>query len=117
LYKAKKDIDKIGTMMKHIQEGKLSRNKHFFSLKRITEYRCFRRAKLFLSVLEDLRTTSSVEGNSIEIIEKQDQVQLNLFNPNLRYSRKIHLTNAELKLLTSNTDIGMFKSVSSHKSS
>ena len=102
MYNSKKDIDKIDSLMKHIQDGKVSRNKHFFQLLKLGEYRRFRRAKLFLSLLDDLRVTSSVRGNTIEIIEESENVQINLFNPSLRYHRKITLSSAELRLLRSN---------------
>lgn len=92
--------------MKHIQEGKVSRNRHFLKLRKLSEYKKFRRAKLFLSLLDDLRSTAAVKGNSIEIIEECDLVQVRLFNPILRYSRKIMLTNAELTWLKAETDLG-----------
>lgn len=102
MYSSKKDIDKIGSLMKHIQEGKISRNKNFFQLRKLGEYKRFRRAKLFLSLLDDLRIISSIKGNTIEVIEESENVQINLFNPTLRYHRKMMLSSAELRLLQSN---------------
>ncbi len=109
MYKSKIDIEKIGSLMRHIQDGKVSRNKHFFQLRNIGEYKRFRRAKLFLSLLNDLHNTSKVTGNTIEIIEESDEVQIKLFNPDLRYKRKIRLSNAELRLLKSKTDFESFQ--------
>ena len=90
--------------MTHIQDGKISRNKNFFLLEKISEYKRFRRAKLFLSLLDDLHITAVTKGNAIEIIEKRGQAQIHLFNPILRYRRKIKVSSAELNLLKTKTD-------------
>ena len=52
MYDLKDDIDKISKIMTDIKDGKISRNKNFYTLARIEDYQRFRRAKLLISLVE-----------------------------------------------------------------
>ena len=84
-----------------IQDGKISRNKNYYTLAKSKEYNRFKRAKLLLSLQEDLEKTAVVEGGEIKLLNIDDSIQVGLFNPSLRYNRTVVLSEAELDLLKS----------------
>lgn len=90
--------------MQDIQEGKISRNKNYYTLAKSKEYNRFKRAKLLISLIEDLEKTARVDGNSIEVDNKNDIVEVSLFNPILKYTRKVILTRPELDLISTQTN-------------
>ncbi|MCG8336782.1 MAG: hypothetical protein MJE63_19930 [Proteobacteria bacterium] len=105
MYSSKEDIEDISALMKDIQEGKISRNKNYFTLAKNKEFNRFKRAKLLISLLEDLNRTAKITGNKIEVARNEGLVEIKLFNPTLKYNRKVLVTEAELELLTSQTDV------------
>jgi len=105
LYTSKEDIEKISTLMQDIQEGKISRNKNYYTLAKSKEYSRFKRAKLLISLLEDLEKTADINEHKIAIEAKRDAFQVSLYNPTLKYTRKVILTPAELELVKSKTGV------------
>jgi hypothetical protein len=101
LYTSEEDIEKISSLMVDIQQGKISRNKNYYTLAKAEEYNRFRRAKLLISLLEDLEKARGIDSHKISIKSKQEQSEVFLYNPVLKYSRKIILSNAELELIKS----------------
>ncbi len=91
--------------MTDIREGKISRNKNYFTLAKNKEFNRFKRAKLLVSLLEDLNRTAKITGNKIETTNKDGLIEIMLFNPTLKYNRKVVVTDAELELLKSHTDV------------
>ena len=104
MYNSEKDIQMISDLIVDIQEGKISRNKNYYTLAKSKEYNRFKRAKLILSLKEDLEKTVRVGGGKIEINRNDDTIEVNLYNPSLKYNRRVSLSNAELDLLKSQTD-------------
>ena len=90
--------------MSDIQDGKISRNKNYYTLAKSKEYNRFKRAKLLLSLKEDLEKTAEVGGNKIEVCDNQGCIEVSLYNPMLRYNRKVAISSAELRLLMDQTD-------------
>ncbi len=105
MYNSKNDIEDISILMQDIREGKISRNKNYYTLAKNKEFNLFKRAKLLLSLIEDLNRTAKIRGNTIEISRKDEQVEIKLFNPTLKYNRKVVVSSAELELITSQTDV------------
>lgn len=103
LYSSKEDIERISCLIQDIKERKISRNKNYLTLANAEDYNRFKRAKLMISLLEDLKKTSQINGNRIEIKKKGTLVEISLFNPVLKYNRKVVVTDAELKLIKSGT--------------
>ena len=100
MYTAEKDIEKIRDLMHSVQKGTVSRNKNFYILKeKKKENSLFRRAKLFLSLLNDLDSTMVIENHRIWITPQQENYEINLFNPSLRYHRKVQMSKEELNIL------------------
>lgn len=109
MYDSMNDIEEISLLMGDIQEGKVSRNKNFYTLAKAKEYNRFKRAKLLLSLLEDLEQTDQIEGSRIKV-EAQTQAQcmaISLYNPNLKYNRTVLVSKEELELLNSRTSINL----------
>ncbi len=104
MYNSKIDIEEIGDLMHNIRIGKISRNKNFYTLAEAKEFNRFKRAKLLISLLEDLNNTSTINGNRIEVNKNEDLIEISLFNPILKYNRRVVVTDAELGLLRSQTD-------------
>jgi len=105
LYQSKGDIKEIQHLILEIRSGRVSRNKNFFTLSKAREFSRFKRAKLLISLVEDIERTLLVEGNQIRVNEESDHMSLSLFNPLLRYNRKVYLSKPELKLLSSLTEV------------
>ena len=105
MYNSEKDIRMILELIVDIQEGKISRNKNYYTLAKSKEYNRFKRAKLILSLKEDLEKTKNIDGCKIEISSKNGTMEVNLYNPLLKYSRRVSLSKAELDLLKSQTDV------------
>ncbi|MCP4753471.1 MAG: hypothetical protein GY866_21485 [Proteobacteria bacterium] len=97
--------------MHDIQEGKISRNKNYYTLAKAKEFSRFKRAKLLISLIEDLKRTSAINGNKIEVEKNEGLIEIKLFNPILKYNRKVIVTEAELNLLMSQTEAISFESV------
>ncbi len=105
MYTSKKDIEDISTLMQDIREGKFSRNKNYYTLAKADEFNRFKRAKLLISLIEDLNRTAKITGNKIEVSKQKDLIEIMLFNPVLKYNRKVIVTSEELDLLMSQTDV------------
>ena len=58
-----------------------------------------------ISLVEDLNRTAKITGNKIETNVTDGLVEIMLFNPTLKYNRKVVVTEAELELLKSQTDV------------
>ena len=99
MYCSPSDIQAIRSLMSDIKAGRISRNKNFFTLAKEEEFQRFKRAKLLLSLLSDLESTSLVQGNSMGIETKPNQVEVFLHNPMLKYRRRVALSAAELRLI------------------
>ena len=104
MYNSEEDIRMILDLIVDIQEGKISRNKNYYTLAKSKEYKRFKRAKLILSLKEDLEKTKSVGVGKIEVNQDNGNVVVKLDNPLLKYNRKVSLSQAELDLLKSQTD-------------
>lgn len=81
----------------------MSRNRNYFTLTEVTAYQRFRRAKLLISLIDDLNHTATIHGNTIEVKRAKALVEIQLFNPILKYRRKVTITEAELILIRSQT--------------
>jgi hypothetical protein len=103
LYSSDLDIQKIDTMINDIRTGRISRNKNYFTLMEVKAYHRFKRAKLLISLIDDLNHTATIRGNTIEVKRAKTLVEIQLFNPILKYRRKITITEAELNLISSQT--------------
>ncbi|MDT8446465.1 MAG: hypothetical protein RRB13_06160 [bacterium] len=99
------EIEQLGLLMGDIAEGRVSRNKNFYTLARAKEYNRFKRAKLLLSLVEDLERTCEVPGNRIGADIIEDSVEVFLYNPSLCYNRRVMLSRAELDLIRRKTKI------------
>ena len=104
MYSSKEDIQKILELIVDIQEGKISRNKNYYTLAKSKEYNRFKRAKLILSLKEDLEKAKDVGGGTIELNSLEQGIEVCLYNPALKYNRKVTLSSAELDLLKTQTD-------------
>ena len=99
MYTSKEDIEQISALMQDIQEGKISRNKNYYTLAKSKEYSRFKRAKLLISLLEDLEKTADVDKHRIQVDIKRGNREVYLYNPILKYTRKVSLSPAELELV------------------
>ncbi len=97
------EIQEIHNLILGIRSGKLSRNKNFYTLAKSREYNRFKRAKLLISLLDDLDQTALVAGSDIHIESIEDGFFVFLYNPLLRYNRRVCVSQRELKLLSSLT--------------
>ncbi|MCP4298261.1 MAG: hypothetical protein GY786_21965 [Proteobacteria bacterium] len=107
MYTSKEDIEKISVLMRDIQEGKISRNKNYYTLAKSKEYSRFKRAKLLISLLEDLEKTRGVDCHEISIDSREGNPEVFLYNPILKYTRKVILSDAELTLIQSQTQVAL----------
>ncbi|NQU64508.1 MAG: hypothetical protein HQ517_09530 [SAR324 cluster bacterium] len=82
----------------------MSRNKNYYTLAEVKAYHRFKRAKLLISVIDDLNYTATVLGNKIEIEKGIDMFEIRLFNPIMSYNRKVMITEAELNIIKSETN-------------
>jgi len=105
LYETSGDILKLSLLMGDILEGKISRNKNFYTLAKAKDYYRFKRAKLLLSLVEDLNRTIEVPGNEIGTHHQSDHVEVFLYNPSLKYNRRVILSEPELELVAKQTRI------------
>lgn len=105
LYHSKIDIKQISGLIEDIQAGRISRNKNYFTLAKAEEFSRFKRAKLLISLLEDIEKTALVQGNKIATNKGSDYMELSLYNPELRYNRRVLLSEAELELVKSRTNL------------
>ena len=99
------DIKEISSLIDDIEAGRMSRNKNYFTLIEFKAFRRFKRAKLLMSVIDDLNRTAAVTGNKIEYKMGERLVEIKLFNPILKYRRKVTITEAELNLIKSKTGL------------
>ncbi len=104
MYSSQSDIQKINSLIHDIQAGRVSRNKNYFTLAEAKAYHQFKRAKLLISIINDLNFTASVAGNTIELEKEDKMIEIRLFNPILRYRRRVMITEAELSLIKSQTN-------------
>lgn len=104
MYSSKEDIQKILDLMIDIQEGKISRNKNYYTLAKSKEYNRFKRAKLILSLKEDLDKAAETGDGKIALNDSEKGIEVSLYNPALKYNRKVILSSAELELLKTQTD-------------
>jgi hypothetical protein len=93
------DITEIGNMIRDIQSGKISRNKNYYTLARIDAHQRFKRAKLLISLVDDINKTAAVVGNEIILEQLPDRVEISLSNPQLKYNRKATVTLPEFDLI------------------
>ena len=87
-----------------IQEGKISRNKNYYTLAKSKEYNRFKRAKLILSLKEDLDKAADIDGGKVDLNDSEKGIEVSLYNPSLKYNRKVILSSAELELLKTQTN-------------
>jgi len=99
VYHTPADIKEIGDLMQDIQSGKVSRNKNYYTLAETGAYQRFKRAKLLISLVNDINNTAAVAENRIDVLDHADGVEINLFNPLMKYNRKILITRAEFHLI------------------
>ncbi len=104
MYSSQLDIQEISSLIHDIRSGRMSRNKNYFTLAEVKAYHQFKRAKLLISIIDDLNYTASVRGNKIEVEKGIDRIEIRLFNPIMRYNRKVMITEAELNIIQSETD-------------
>lgn len=104
MYSTQLDIQEIGSLIHDIQAGRISRNKNYFTLIEIKAYHRFKRAKLLISVINDLNKTAAVQGNKIRVARENELIEIRLFNPILRYNRRVTITEAELNLIKAQTN-------------
>ncbi|MBT4089312.1 MAG: hypothetical protein HOE30_12560 [Deltaproteobacteria bacterium] len=105
MYSSQLDIQEINSLIHDIQSGRVSRNKNYFTLTEVKAYHRFKRAKLLISIIDDLNFTASVLGNKIEVEKGNEMIEIRLFNPILRYRRRVIITEAELNLIRSQTNL------------
>lgn len=91
--------------MDDIRSGRISRNKNYYTLTEVKAFQRFRRAKLLMSLIDDLNRTAIVNGNTIEVENGDPLVEIKLFNPILKYRRRVKITKAELELIRSQTGL------------
>lgn len=103
MYTLSEDVKEISILMQDIREGKISRNKNYYTLAKSKEYNRFKRAKLLISLIEDLEKIVDVSGSKVSLDQKDDLIEVCLFNPSLKYTRRVCLTDAELELIKSQT--------------
>ena len=103
MFENQKDIKEIQSLMAGITSGTVSRNKNFDSLTKKREYSRFKRAKLLISVLDDLEKSQETQGSTIEVVKDQKHFFLKLYNPKLKYNRQVPLSQAEITLLSQKT--------------
>lgn len=103
MYTSPEDVKEIFVLMQDIREGKISRNKNYYTLAKSKEYNRFKRAKLLISLIEDLEKVAIVSGGKVDLGKNEDLVEVSLYNPSLKYTRKVCLTEAELDLIKSQT--------------
>jgi hypothetical protein len=101
VFHSQADITEIGNLIRDIQSGKISRNKNYYTLARMDAYQRFKRAKLLISLLDDINKTAAVAGNEIILDQQQDCVEISLSNPQLKYNRKATITLPEFNLIRS----------------
>jgi len=90
--------------MESYQKGLVSRNKFFFRFEtNRKENNFYRRAKLFLSLIDDLKTTISIQNHKIRVEKGKHHYEITLYNPQLRYHRKVCLSEAELAFFIDRT--------------
>lgn len=103
-FSTKKDIEEIITYMEGVHTGRISRNKNYYTLlESNNNQKLFRRAKLFVSLIRDIEETSHVMGNKIWVDKVEDEIEVNLYNPTLRYRRRVLMTEEELSAIQSQT--------------
>ena len=107
MYENKGDIAKLEVLMLDIREGRVSRNKNYYTLARAKEYHRFKRAKLLLSLVEDLERTVLVPGNQISTSHEEGCVEVFLHDPALKYNRRVILSEEELDLIRQETKIAL----------
>ena len=105
MYQSHGDIKELSLLMVNILEGKVSRNKNFYTLAKAKEYHRFKRAKLLLSLVEDLEQAIDVPGYEIGTHYQPDCVEIFLYNPSLKYNRRVMVSQEELELLRQKTQI------------
>ena len=76
LYTSKDDIENIGKLMQDIREEKISRNKNYFTLSKIKEHNLFKRAKLLISLVDDLNRTMKITGNKIDMSRQSNLIEI-----------------------------------------
>jgi len=104
LYTSKPEINEICHLIEGIRDGRISRNKNFFTLSKAKEFKLFKRAKLLISLIEDLKRTDKIIGNRIETKLAENIIEVSLFNPVLSYHRRVYISKAELDLIQSQMD-------------
>jgi len=100
-YTSESDIQEIGLLMNDIRSGRISRNKNYFTLAEVQAWNRFRRAKLLMSLVDDLNRTAAVAGNEIKVDRRVPLIEIKLYNPGLKYRRIVTITEAELNLIKS----------------
>ena len=107
VYWDKGDLVVLGLLMLDITEGRASRNKNFYSLTNKRERRRFKRAKLLLSLSNDLIEASQIPGNQIGTHCTGDIVEVFLHVPTLKYRRQVWISKGELDLIRQKTKIAL----------
>lgn len=100
MYGAPEDVRKIKEMIENVQGGKISRNRNYYTLEEVGQYNRFKRAKLFLSLMDDIEVASQQEASRIWVDEMDGVFAIHLYNPVLKYKRTVVTTSAELQMLS-----------------
>ena len=99
------EIHAISSLIDEIRSGRISRNKNFFTFNEAQKFKQYKRAKLLMSVIEDLKQTANVTGNEIVVKKEESRVEIRLFNPILKYRRLVFISEAELDIIKSQTNL------------
>ena len=105
MYSNEEDVNQILNLMKGLQEGSISRNKNFYTFAEIGEFNRFKRAKLFLSLIEDINSTEQIKDSRVWVNDKEELLEVNLYNPVLKYRRRVLMTEKELSMLSTQSSI------------
>lgn len=91
--------EELKELMVNIESGKTSRNKNYFRFLETEALQRFKRAKLLLSIINDIDRASKIDGNQIDLRPGEHNIEIRLFNPMLSYKRKTFVSKEEFELI------------------
>jgi len=107
MYEKQGDIAVLNSLMLDISERKVSRNRNYFTFAQPQEHRRFRRAKLLLSLVEDIKRTILSPGHQVQTHMVKGCVELSLHDPSLHYRRHVLLSQGELGLISQQSNVAL----------
>jgi len=107
MYEKKGDISILNRLMLDISQRRVSRNRNFYTLAQPTEHRRFKRAKLLLSIVEDIKRTVTIPGYKVQTQQVHGAVELSLHDPSLHYHRQVLLSPGELGLIAKQSNVSL----------